>query len=71
MLGVSTSSARSVDDKAESLHHHATERVERLRVLLHRLEAEGGSGDPILDAVRTLLDEAQSTEPEPPRNRPR
>jgi len=60
-----------VDDKAESLQEHATERLERLRAILRRLEAEDGPGDPILEAVRTLVDDAQGAEPDSPRHGPR
>ena len=56
---MSISSREGVDDNSASLHAHAKERLERLRALLDRLEADGGPADPILDAVRSLLEEAE------------
>jgi hypothetical protein len=60
-----------VDQKPSSLHEHAIRRLQRLRALLDRLEAEGAPADPVLDAVRSLLAEAGDAEPDPPSDRPR
>ena len=46
-------------DDVEGLRRHAEERLEHLRELLRRLEAEGKPDDPVLAAVRTLLDDAE------------
>jgi hypothetical protein len=60
-----------VEHKPASLHGHATERLERLRALLDRLESEGAPADPVLDAVRSLLAEAKDPDSNPPFDRPR
>jgi hypothetical protein len=43
----------------EGLRRHAEERLERLRELLERLESEGDADDPVLAAVRSLLEDAE------------
>ena len=57
-----------VDDKPAFLHEHATERLEQLRALLARLEAEGAAEDPLLGAVRSLVADAEGKQPEAPRD---
>jgi hypothetical protein len=46
-------------DDVEGLRRHAEERIEHLRELLRRLEEESEPGDPVLEAVRSLLDDAE------------
>jgi len=46
-------------DDVDDLRRHAEERVERLRKLLERLKSEGDADDPVLVAVRSLLEDAE------------
>ena len=45
-------------EDVEGLRRHAEERIEQLRALLRRLESESEPDDPVLEAVRALLEEA-------------
>ena len=45
-------------EDVEGLRRHAEERIARLRALLRRLESESEPDDPVLEAVRTLLEDA-------------
>jgi len=43
----------------DGLRRHAEERLERLRELLERLESEEDADDPVIAAVRSLLEDAE------------